>query len=606
MKFEARSAAVYRDFEKIYKLVALYSGDKNQLSQHVRHIDAMLQQNLDDPEFQEGLIQFDFLMTAVFAEGKEIFRSPSPELTMAYALFCEGVRSIIAMRGLSGNELMEWALLLRKTFDPKNKSGEDLASILWRNRFNHLRIQIYNALLNVDEIGLSVAPVDEGFEAFKLEQKRLEKTLEEESLQDPSNRKFKTNQQKASSPAELVKNIRDEFWSLPSAQKFFHATAALDEKEVEKLKNQLSDAAYSDRAKNIVRFTAEEISALRGELEAYDANHIEFNLLNQHFNLIETSENLDSATRTFLLRQIETMVKSVIGRFHAGLILFLMRKLTSLKGKPELKDFIGDIAKLIRDSLQNEENRKLILESLETSEGRKTAFEVLPYISKKEWPSLLDQLIHSKRIKGIVGFLLFMKQNDENFEQTLYSLGAERLSVLLPALREIDWDKKSAFIIRCMQTKSPSLVEAALEFLAEVEMPVDQSLGIFRRLPDRAKSFWIEAILDQGDWFKWKAFAKSLLSQNDWIKANDVTALWILRFVMVVLGVEAFEALKPWVEARTFKFWPKFKRERDLILSSLLILKSPVTKALTSELIAREARVIFQNRDLKERLRSAR
>jgi len=611
MKFEVRSAAVYKDFEKIYKLVALYSADRSRLEPHVGHLDATLQKNLEDPEFEEGLIQFDFLMTAVFSEGKEIYRSTSPELTMAYALFCEGVRSIVATRGLSGEELTDWAMLLRRTFDPKNQATEDLASILWRNRFNHLRIQIYNALLSVDEIGLSANPIGgaeeaESFESFKAEQARLYQKLELESLQDPSQSRAKVGKSTSTLSPFLVRNIRDEFWSLPSAQKYFHATVALEAQEVEKLRNQLADAAYSDRAKNIVRFTSEEISALRSELEAYDSNHIEFNLLSQHFTIIEGTRSFESGVRSFLLRQIETLVKSVIGRFHAGLILFILRKLTALKEREDLKDFVSEVTKLIRMSLQKDENRKLILESLESLEGRKTAFEVLPFISKQEWPSLIDQIIASRRLSGLTGFLMYMKQADPDFEQSLYSFGPERLVAILPALKDIEWDKRSSFIIRCLQAKSSELVEAALKFLGTIEIPPEQSLTIFKRLADKGKATWIDSILTKGEWYKWANFSRSLLRGEDWSKGSDVTALWILRLALVCLGSEAVNVLKPWVEARRFRFWPQFARERDLILTSLLIVKLPAIKAEVQEIVTKESKLLFQSNNLKERLRSMR
>lgn len=604
MKSEARSAAVYRDFEKLYKLAALYQGNTKQLEPHVMNVDAMLQKTLNDSETSETVIQFDFLMSAVFSDGTEIFKPSAPELTMAYALFCEGVRSIITVKGLKGQEILEWCLLIRKTLDPSKKQEVDLASILWRNRFSHLRIQVFNALLNLEEIGLRENSKE--LDAFRVEEESVDEILQREQLQTGPIRKFSVGPSSLQMSRGLteMQAIRDEWWSLPSAQRFAHTSIGLEEKDVDRLRNQLADASYSERAKNLVRFSMEEVSALRSELEAYDANHIEFNLLSQTLSIFESSTLPSPHLQAYGLKVLENTLKSVIDRFHAGLILFLIRRLGPLKSRSDLKDFVANLVRMVREALQKDESRRLLLESLETPEGRKTGFELLGFVSKEEWPILIDILIAEKRTTGLEGFLRFLQKSNQKIDEALLAFGVQRLVHLIPLLRSIDWEGRQAFILRCLRSNQAQVADAAIDFLSDIELPPDQAFALFQKLSTASKIKFLQ-IISERNTEVWKPFARLFLRSHSWKIYPDEISVPLLRFVILSLHDEALSALSPFIESRRWGFFPLYPVERNLVLSVLANLRSPQLRTKLTPILSREAGVFFQSRKLKERLRSA-
>lgn len=603
MKFEARSTAVFRDFEKLYKLVALYKGNKEQLAPHIRNIDASLQETLDDPDFPEGLIQFDFLMQAVFSEGFEVFRASNPELTMSYALFCEGVRSVVAVKGLKGQEILDWCLFLREALKPREGDPVDLASLLWRNRFQHLKIHVFNALLSVEEIGWSsgVADLTDEFNPFATDDElAIDKRIENEQLA----RSKKFSLEGGAGGVETTTGTRkDDWWALPTAQKFLHLSSKLEAYEIERLRSQLADASYSDKAKNLVRFRPDEVQALGKELESYDANHIDFNLLNHYLNLFETGGDLSSEARALALKRLETLSKEILNRFHAGLILFLMGRLNELKNRPELKAFIAEISKWIQAALDKPENRQMLLDSLETEEGRKIAYELLPHIERKEWTSLLDTLISRRRKLALNFFLQFLMKQSEDIEKTFFGLPPERLKALLPLIRDVRWDGKSRFLQRCLTHKSPIVAEATFPFLVDVDLSPEQLLSIYRRLPDSLKARWSESILLERRFERWVPFCRALLKSNEWRQLGETAAVWALRLIVQTLGEEALDQLENWISARSFWLFPSFPKERDICLSALMISRIPELKQRVDYIVDREAGLIFQSGRLKERLK---
>ncbi len=600
MKAEVRSANVYRDFEKLYKLIGLYSGNLDQISSQVRYADAVLQENLK-AEGEDNSLKFDFLMTSVFSDGREVFRSQSPELTMAYALFCEGVRSVIATEGLTGQELVEWCQLIRKHLSSTTGGAEDLASILWRNRSVHIRAQIYNALLNLEEIGVQgLAEVSQE----TLAETGLEKVLEKEHLESAKMAEPLSSKEAEKGAGSFLKMMEDQKFVLPAAQRFYRTVAQIDQKQLERLKSSLSDVGYSDKAKSLMRFNPEEVQALTEELESYNVNHVEFNLLVQIFSLIESAQSLDAQIQDSILRRLDTLIRSILQRFHTGLLSFLVKKLALLKNRQGFEKIYKLSTESVRKALDIEENRNSLLESLGSDEAAATAQELLQFYAPQQWPRLLDQVLYLKRPKAVHNFLKYIQKSSTDLESQLFAFGPERLKILIPHIVDWNWDKKQSFLLRCLQSRSPDVVAATLPYISRVKISSEQVLPLLERLTDRDRSRFLEALIDQKNFKEWEGVARVLVGSTLWRTGSENSALSVLRFVVYVLGEGAFPPLMSFVTERRWGFWARHPQERERILTALFSVRSTGLKSKLKELFQQEARLLFQSADLKERLKS--
>ena len=607
MKSENRSAAVFKGFEKMFRLSGLYQGNRDVLMQHVNLIDKTLSDALEDPEFQEGLLQFDFLMTAVYSDGNEVFRPDRPEVTMSYSLFCEGVKSVIVSRGFSGLELFEWISLLRDYLRPDRFDHSDLASILWRNRFQHLRVRIYNALLEVDEIGENLLAPGEETDVLAIEE-NADRLIEDAALEgDFKKKRFGQGRLEMGEKTAIhsVQGAMDEFWSLPSAdRRALKAIHLLSDADVNRLKATLSDASYSERAKNVLRFSPSEIAPIRSEMESYDANQVEFNLMTQLFDLLDSelsgSENFSATAQDQLAR----IADSLMGRFHPSLILYFLKRLNACKRRPQLTSLVRTVTENLRKSLDLPKNQMLLLEALASPAGKPSALQLIKLLPLESWKTVIDILILRKNERLLVEVLDLLKSQDRKFEETLLSLGVDRLSSLVPSIMRLDWGEKKSFLVRCLSFRNPDLIRETLAFVASLEMPHEMAWQNFKRLGPADQRLWLDRLLAEGVLPQWRDFARLLFTKQSWRDAPDEVAVLMLRIFYKYFQSLSINELKPFVEERRFALWPAYPHERDLILSSLMTSRDRGLEPARSQMIAQESRLFFQSRDLRGRLRS--
>jgi hypothetical protein len=608
MKSSNRSVAVFRDFEKMFKLSGLYQGQKDALGHHVNLIGKSLSNTLDDPDFSEGAVQFDFLMTAVYSNGQEIFRADRPELTMAYSLFCEGVKSILVSRGFTGSELYEWVQLLREHLRAGRNDQTDLASILWRNKFQHLRVSIYNALLEVEDIGSNPLDRDEKNEILESEES-ADGLVEQSALAGDFANSKRLGRGKLAPGEEKVgatiKDARDEFWSLPSVERRLAKTIKpLSEMDADRLRSYLSDGTYSERARSILRFVPSELAPIRAEMESYDSNQIEFNWMTRLFALLEASNSDAPGFLQFSTKQLEAVAQSIIQRFHPSLILYFLKRLNAVKSKPHLTQTVQEVLDRIRKALEIPDNQMLLLDALASPEGKASAIQLLKLISTDRWKVILDLIIARRNERVIADVLELIREREANFGDFLWDLGFERLAALLPAVALLNWDGRAAFLSRCLLSRSPHVIQQSLPFLSIVQLPTDAALQAFQKANHSNQRLWLEKLIADLAFPHWKDFVRALFAKQLWRNAPEDVAILMLKVFYRYLQAPCIKELRPFVETRRFVFWPAFPNERDLVLSSLLTSRDRGLEPTRTELIQQESRVFFQSRSLRDRLRS--
>jgi len=334
MSSQKHAEALYRDFEKLYRLAGLYQNNTRQMEKQLQFVDNNLVQHLLQPFGAGGKVQFDILMASVYHSGEEVFRSKTPEFTISYSLFYEGIKSLTFTGGLKAGELWDWILSVKDCL-AQMQEDQDLASMLWRKSYPHIKVSLYSALVS----GASGAKGDEsdggeltGALAFNISEDSEE--FEAEFLKEVLSEEFSASNPDTPSGLEMIE------WDLPDGDlvsKKLFSLGVMDDKASERLKKELADAAISDRAKGLVRFEREEVANLKQEIESYDQDQIQFNLVNFYLSLIEKEEGLSSKTSEDLLQAVESIVQAIVQRFHSGLVLFVLQRLGKWKDHPQLE-----------------------------------------------------------------------------------------------------------------------------------------------------------------------------------------------------------------------------------------------------------------------------
>lgn len=593
---------VYSDIEKLYRLLALYQGKREPLEKHLAIIRSRLDQNL---RIESSGIQFDFLMTGVFSGGEEVFRSDQLETTLAYSLFCEGVKALVLSSDLTEKEILEWCILIRSHIESsQNHREEDLASVLWKTPLPNVRVYLYNALLSTSLDGVLTDEENKNewnegynFGDVKDEFGELATDATKAALRDNNENK----------PSWYK---RDEEWEIPSGNLILREVGMaedLDMDKIKRLKEELADASVSDRARRLIRFDENELSNLRQEMETYDQNHVEFNLVAKDFLVLLQSQQAEASDSLLALKSLTTLVDSVVSRFHAGLIVFIMKRLAELKTKEHAKDWHQQIETRIAEALTNTKNQKIVAEAFSMPARRTIAGQLLSFIKRDQRAVIFDFLQAAgesdENAHGLQYFLEILVKKDPDIEQIFFQWGEGRLLELIPALKFLPWDKKDHFYARCLSHRSVRVAEAVASQVGELNLSARDAWPLFARLSLVGKKTWIESLMKSSKPDVWRPFVREAIRSGKWIEDSYEYMLAWAKLGFQMLGPESLTLFEPIVSSRRLILWPKFPQERLAVLNAALQLVGPVWNEPIRNWASRESGVIFQDSGLKERLR---
>lgn len=593
MSSHKQAAAVFRDFEKLYRLSGLYKGNAEQLRKQLSFVDNNLEANFRAEFGRSGSLRFDLLMSAVYYDGDEVFRAKTPEFTISYALFYEGIKSVSIKGGVTSQELFEFISTVKEVLSGDNEE-QDLASVLWRRSTPNIKVSLYNLFTEsgaAEEVsGLS---------------------LDEDSIQE-----FEREFEKEVYQGEFVgKKTIDESWEehdldweLPSGDLFvakMGAMGSVDSKAADRLKAELSDASYSDRAKNIIRFSSKEVGALKAEMESFDENQVQFNTLIHLLPAFETP-GLEKAKKLheFLSQSIKGIVKSVIGRFHGGLILFSLDRFKKWNADESLRSRHEVIIPELVDSLVADKNLEVLGEAFGASGKLKIAQELLEYCSSDHFQRIFSHLVYIKNRSAQKNFLLSLLKRGEPLEQLLPGWDEENLMAGVSIVAEFDWEERNTFLLRCLRMKKPKIVDQILSQISVVEMQTGESGVLFGKLSAGLKRRWLESLLKAEVAGHWRGFVKKGIETDLWRQdGEEMMALWV-ALAFKYLERQAFNSFEEYIRTRRWVLWPKFSQERSVILEVALSQRSPAMKTFGKDIFKAESGVFFQSAELKEKLKA--
>lgn len=582
---------IYRDVEKLYRLYGLYGHRLDQLEQHVKIVNANFKQNFREDQIEREWAQFDFLMSGVMFDGMEVFKPESPEMTFGYMLFCEGVKAILFSKGVDARDVLQWAARVRTFLDEQDvgkHQESDLASVLWKNPHPSIRVYLYNALLDIQK---------EEQEA-QIEQAGL-LLVDEEAVQASDSKGV---------AGDVEWHERDRDWELPSGELVYHQMAAAEDLKVdavERLRAELADASVSERARKIFSFKTEDLEHLRQEMEMFDENHVAFNLLVQYFSVIsrfgkQSQENPIVASAVESLAQI---ARAIVDRFHGGLIVFYLKKIQELSAPGFNAESVAKLKNYLKEAVRKPSNILVLADALNEPARMKIAKQLVAFLEPKDWPLIFDALEISNREAGVKAFLQVLIDTADELDHELSKWGEDRIQKLVPYLDAVEWADAPQFYVRCLRLRSAGLTKVLLPRLGELAMKPDEAKNLYDRLSQHDKILFLEGLLSPRSVKEWALFVRRQVEVLNWAKESaDSASLWA-RLVFRFFGQNGFVVLAPIVQSRKLRFWPTYPKAREAILLVAMQSKDSLLKPKALAWAQEERNLIFQGRELKERLK---
>lgn len=584
MDMSKPARSVYRDFEKLYRLLTFYDGNLGQLAPHLKMIDQSLCQELE--KAGGSGFTYELMMSRVICLGEEVYSSDTPEMTMVYRLYSEGVKSITLLPRLRAEELLNWLVVIRNALVA---GQEDLGALLWRSSCPNIRVALYNALIQSDGLARE----------FLLDSTDLQDV---DSLLERENRMDAGEGSHEGTKLEQETSEHDPYWELPKVGHAFHSNylSDLDEKKLNELYDELSDISITDRSKSIVKFHEEEIRTLHEELQNYDATHVEFNLILREFSIL-ASGTFSQHAQDKAKESLTALASSVIEKFHGGMILLYLQKLEKLSKKES--HLTQELSNKLQEILVERSNAEILTKAFEIESRKKIAIKLTHYMTPVQWTRLIDWMIEHNMTNAAQNFLSGLARSGVDLEKAILGWGRDRLIFILPILGGIQWDKKNDFLKRCLGSRFAKISSFASRSIAGMDLRPAEAKKIYRGLPEEAKTIWAKTFFNEPTQSSWIKFMEMALEEGLWIDDDSKRMeAWVLVFVKY-LGTKATSLLEPLVKSRAFFFLPKYPREREAILNASFQTRNLVMKKYFDHLVENEGKLLFQSSELKERLR---
>jgi hypothetical protein len=571
------SKRLYFDLEKFHRIIGYYEGQKiKPLDSHEKHITTDLEKNFrgNGTEYIR-LIQYDLQTDHVLYNSQKVFETDKPETSLLYLLFSEGIKSLVLLRDLTALEIRQWCLLVRETLIALD-SGEskDLASVLWKTPFRNLRTRIYNSLMDLCE------------------------SQKEQANKDSESQ---THQTKLKSGW----HERDSEWDLPSGDivvRNAESEKTIQLEQFQNLKDLVKRSQIENKPNVLLHISSDELEMLSIEMSIYDQNHVEFNLLAWCTRNLGESFGCDPMAQQFSESCISKFAVSFIGRFHAGLILHLMKQI-DLFQDIRYRAMQQKVREAITISISTRDNIRRLLDSMTDPVRAELSQKLLTFVDQKQYSMLVDFYLGRDDKAGLVLFLEMLISREMPIEELLVGWGEERLTKVLPYFKKIGWREKYAFVAKMIRSKFAPLVVECSRYIIELDIRADHALDIFRKLPPETQELWVKSFKDAPISNHWGAFMDGLAKSDYWIELPLQSRKILVEIFFKYLQGKALKILDRFVRERKMNFWAKYPEMRELILNVALDLPSNELKKIFQPIFVREMDLKFQEDNLRERLR---
>ncbi|TVQ80931.1 MAG: hypothetical protein EA369_01170 [Bradymonadales bacterium] len=572
---------LYREFEKLFKLCTLWSGEPRQLETVLEATQASIDQAFrerEEPYF------FDIFSARVNHDGQPIHQTEGSSFSLSYSLFCEGVRTIIVLPSLGSQELFQWVKQIYSHLKQEEK-GEpgDLATKLWKLPTTSLRVQLYSGL-GLEDFGLQILELGDQVEEILVDATAARK---DESV-------FR------------ALSAGEGGWDLPIAEKFDLEEVAeedrLSDSAVEDLKKDLQSIGVSEKAEKILAVSKREVEILREELSSFHLDLIEFNLLNQYLGLFpKASEEL----RKELEGHLVGLMTSILDRFHPGLILFLSAYLRKWAGQDWAQQVQDQFEEAIQKAFESEAKLKVLVLAAADSKKARMVKGLLEHLSEEQIPrALAISAQHGTADSRRLIFDALVRQRKLLKPQKLFSTqDSDLIRAYLPELMEEDFEGKDQFLVQLLRSPDPEISSRVAQRIDSLLIPPPAALKLYESLSMDNRGLWLKALEKPERPALWREFLIRGLEAGRWAMGSETLARSWVRALIAQLAGDCLQHLLPIVRARVFFFFPRYRNERLWILRELFSIEDPQWKEALSEIREMESSWVFQSSESQRILR---
>lgn len=143
---------------RVFKVRRLYDARHPQRSE----VEATAARRLGALLAEEGAVELDIHETTLMAAGEVVYEQPAGPESLAHILFREGLRQVVFLDGLSGEELGGFLDHVTLASQQRADAEFDLVARLWEQRFVHIRYTFVEALSDDDWIPPAEKRLEEG------------------------------------------------------------------------------------------------------------------------------------------------------------------------------------------------------------------------------------------------------------------------------------------------------------------------------------------------------------------------------------------------------------------------------------------------------------
>ncbi len=282
-------------------------------------------------------------------------------------------------------------------------------------------------------------------------------------------------------------------------------------------------------------------------MEHLDQTQLDFNALVHYIEILECAPPSGWSSLGYALGGFNEVMKSVVDRFHPGLILFVLKKIEKWSTRERYQELYSKIGGELRKCINLEENIKNIASAFYFEQKRSLATELLKFVDRKYVPFMIQYMLDERLDLGVKPFAEALLRTDYKIEEEFF-LWPEDLQVsCIPLLAEINFSQRGEWLSRAMRNRSGRVRQVAVRYVALAKLDPVQSIGLFERLDSSSQKIWLESLLTNPINESWKPFVSGLIKSGKWTSWPEEISSLFVRLVFKYMGKPAIEVFEPWV-----------------------------------------------------------
>jgi hypothetical protein len=173
------------------------------------------------------------------------------------------------------------------------------------------------------------------------------------------------------------------------------------------------------------------------------------------------------------------VIRSVVDRFHPGLILFILRKIEKWSTRERYKPLYAVIGTELRGCLNREENLRNLSSAFVDPSKCELARELIRFVDVKFVPFMANHLKTQGQEAGLKPLLTALLAMGYKIEDEFFKWPEDLITSSLGALVQMDFPQRAELLSRALRNRSAAIRQEAVKYVAYANLDAAQSMGLF-------------------------------------------------------------------------------------------------------------------------------